>query len=83
MEDSALMKRWRDEDIEGGVVLHTQEIFPLFRAFAQGLEVPYTGDFSLVTLARHCREHADVLAYVAPSHVVILSRLRSRGCTGK
>jgi hypothetical protein len=41
--------------------------------------VPYTGDLRLVTLTGHSREHADVLAYVAPSHVVILCRLRSRG----
>lgn len=44
--------------------------------------MPDAGDLRLVTLTGHCREHADVLTYVAPSHVVILSRLRSRGGRG-
>ena len=42
----------------------------------------YACDFCFIAFARHCREHADVLTYVAPSHVVILSRLRSRGGRG-
>lgn len=45
--------------------------------------MPDAGDLRLVTLTGHSREHADVLTYVAPSHVVILCRLLSRGDRGK
>jgi hypothetical protein len=37
--------------------------------------VPYAGDLCLVALAGYSREHTDVLAHVAPAHVVILSSL--------
>ena len=37
--------------------------------------MPDTRDFRLVALARYCREHTNVLAHVATSHIVIFSRL--------